>query len=100
MRHRERFDYDVYLSYYDKYQFFQRGKIVGREPTWSEKGLIYDYADINDKHFNVTIPVNENLRKNKTLYLHMQVKARNPLYIKGINDKDYGQVAQIENELD
>jgi hypothetical protein len=51
---------------------------------------VYDYNPINDRHLNVTIPVNENLIvKNRTLYLHMQFKARNPFFIKGVNDKDY-----------
>lgn len=41
------------------------------------------------KELNITIPVNENLRKNRTLYLHMQITTKNPFYVEGVNDKEY-----------
>lgn len=95
MRPREQFDFDVYISYYNPYQFFERGKISEREPVWSEKGLVYDYTPENAKELNLTIPVNDNLVKmNRTLYLHMQVTTKNPFYRKGLNDKDYDHIGK------
>ncbi len=66
------------------------GRIAEKEPTWSERGLYYDSRPENERHLNVTIPVNDNLlKKNRTLYLHTQIKTKNPFYIKGVNDKEY-----------
>ena len=90
LRHGNRFNYEAYFSFQNPYLFFEHGGIVGKEPFWSEKDLVYDYADSNKKDINVTIPVVENILKhNKTLYLHFQVTAKNPYYVKGLNDKDY-----------
>lgn len=54
--------------------------------------MYYEYSEANDRSLNLTVPVNENLRKNHTLYLHMQVTTKNPFYVKGLNDKDYGNI--------
>lgn len=97
MRKGDLFDFDVYLSFHNYNQFFSKGKILDKEPVWSEKSLIYDYSPINNKELNLTIPVNENIRKNRTLYLHMQFKTMNPFYVKGVNDKDYGYTYQRED---
>ncbi len=65
------YDLDVYLSYYNENNFFMNGRIAEKEPTWSERGLYYDSRPENERHLNVTIPVNDNLlKKNRTLYLH------------------------------
>ena len=90
MRPGEQFDFDVYLSFYSPYAFFERSQIVGKKPEWSEKDLAYSYLDTNKRDLNITIPVTENLRKNHTLYLHMQFTMKNPFYVQGLNDKDYG----------
>ena len=72
MRPGDKFDYDVYLSFHSPYAFFERNQIAGKKPEWSEKDLFYSYVDSNKRELNLTIPVNENLRRNHTLYLHMQ----------------------------
>ena len=64
------FELDVYINFQNNYQFFQRGGIIGKEPVWSEKGLNYDYSPENERHNNLTIPVNEKLLSNNTLFLH------------------------------
>ena len=89
MRPLDKFNFDIYLSYYDYQQFFDKGNILKEQPVWSENGLTYDYEQGNKRNHNLTIPVSDELRLNKTLYLHMQVTTPNPFYRKGINDKDY-----------
>ena len=89
MRHGQSFDYDVYLSFHNYYGFFEKGGIANKQPIWSEKNLYYAYIDSNKKELNVTIPVIDNIKNNKTLYLHMQISTKNPFYIKGVNDNDY-----------
>lgn len=76
----QKFDFDVYLSFKDNYQFFERGGISERQPVWEEQGLTYDYAATNNREINLTLPVYDKLRKNNTLYLHFQIKTLNPFY--------------------
>ena len=48
--------------------------------AWEEHDLTYDYSPANERHMNLTVPVNERLLQNNTLYLHMQVTINNPFY--------------------
>jgi hypothetical protein len=92
MRPNERFDFDVYLSFHNYRSFFDKENIVGKEPIWSEKDIIYNHNELNKRELNVTIPVNDKIRNNKTLYLHMQVTMKNPFYLPGVNDQDYDRL--------
>lgn len=75
-----------------------KGGSENKEPVWSERGITYEYADKNKKELNVTVPVNDKLRNNKTLYLHFQLTVKNPFYVKGLNDKDYGDRHTIDED--
>ena len=81
----QKFDFDVYLSYRDSYFFFSRTNFSDIEPIWSEKDLAYDYSDSNSRVMNLTLPVSEKIRQNKTLYLHMQITTKNPFYDPSVN---------------
>jgi hypothetical protein len=91
LRNGEPFMFDTYLSFMPNHRFFKGGGIRGKTPEWHEDGLYYNYASSNERHLNLSIPVTEKLHKmNNTLYLHMQVTVRNPLYI---NKRDSHELA-------
>lgn len=75
------FAIDAYLSFQSHHNFFRLGR--SKQPDWHEEGLTYDFAKDNQRDFNLSIPVSENMRRNNTLYLHFQVTVENPFY------KDY-----------
>ncbi|TNV80823.1 hypothetical protein FGO68_gene13054 [Halteria grandinella] len=78
----EPFEFSAYISEQTHQRFFRRGGINGRVPEWQQFGLTYDYSPSNERHFNLTIPVTEQLlQANESLNLHFQVRARNPFYI-------------------
>lgn len=79
------FNFDVYLSFKNNHYFFRDTITV--DPIWSEKNLTYNYAEHNDRHFNITLPVHEKIRNNQTLYLHMQITALNPFYNPSITNQ-------------
>lgn len=89
MRPGEPFDFDVYLSFKNKYNFFKDK--IATDPFWSEKNFTYNYTAENERHFNLTLPVHERIRMNKTLYLHMQITTPNPFYNPFFNYSAYDE---------
>jgi len=92
------FDVDVYVNTYTRDEFFSSAfgrrepRITKEKPVWQLKGLNFTTEDLPSFYtydFNYTLDFSpgSSLRRdvlvnNKTLYVHMQTKFKNPLHSK------------------
>lgn len=82
---------DTYINFEPYKIFFKAGGIKrAKEADWHEEGLTYEYGSHNERHMNLTIPVTDQLLKNGSMYLHMQITVRNPLYTEKFLDGENG----------